>query len=168
MKVPSRFRTIVGGASAAAGAVGIPGAFSFGSDVAVLKGIWVTGTIMIANKDGLELSKNSIVGLAASAIIGAAVFISGSKLAAKLFHLIPGPGTLAAIGVNSFLDAFFTYRFLSSVAKVFDKYDTTQISIQILKNSIKLFNPWTFFDDVEDMKECIVEGLHLKHKFQNA
>lgn len=165
MAVPERFRKIVGGATAAAGGVGIVGAFSFGSDVLVLKGIWVTGALMILEKEGVEISKTELLRLTTSALVGAATFVAGSKIAAKLFHMIPGPGTIAAMGVNSFLDAFFTYRFLRSVAKVFDKYDKEEINMQLLTSCMSLFSIWTFFDDIQDMKECIALGAEFKHLF---
>lgn len=167
MSVPTRFRGIVGGATTAAGAIGIPGAFSFGTDVPVLLGIWGAGATIIASESGLDLTKEDFIKLGTSALAGTACFVAGSKLAAKLFHLVPGPGTFAAIGVNSFLDAFFTYRFLRSVAKVFDRYDKEEITMQVLISSLSLFSAWTFIDDVIDMKECIAEGMHLKHLFMS-
>lgn len=167
MAIPQRFRKIVGGASAAAGAVGVPGAFSFGSDVIILKGIWVTGALLIIDKANMKMSRNDALQLATSALVGAATFVAGSKLAAKLFHLVPGPGTLGAICVNSFLDAFFTYRFLRSVAKVVDKYDGEEISYQVFTSCMSLFSVATFFDDIGDMKDCMAEGAHLKDLFSN-
>jgi len=167
MSIPVRFRKIVGGASLAAGAVGIPGAFSFGSDVIVLKGIWITGALIIIEEAGVEMKRNDALQLATSALAGAATFVAGSKIAAKLFHLVPGPGTIGAICVNSFLDAFYTYRFLRCVAEVMDKYDEEKIGYEILKNSISLFSLTTFFDDIDDMKECMAEGAHLKALFEN-
>jgi hypothetical protein len=165
MAVPSRFTKIVGGASAAAGAVGVPGAFSFGSDVIVLKGIWVTGILLICSEAKVKLTKKEALQLATAGLVGAATFVAGSKIAAKLFHLIPGPGTLAAIGINSFLDAFFTYSFLRSVAKIMEKYDEEHLALEAVKSGLSLFSIMTFFDDVKDMNDCIAQGMHLKDLF---
>jgi hypothetical protein len=165
MSVPNRFRSIVGGASLAAGAVGVPGAFAFGADVPVLIGIWASGAALIVDEAGGSFSKEDLVPLATATVTGTATFIAGSKLAAKLFHLVPGPGTLAAIGVNSFLDAFFTYRFLRAVAKVYDQRDPEEITYQMLMNCISLFSAWTFLDDIKDMKECMEAGVQMKEAF---
>jgi len=156
----------VGGAAGAAGAVGIPGAFAFGADVPILIGIWIAGAAAIVDKAGHSASDAQLKALATSALAGAASFVAGSKLAAKLFHLLPGPGTLAAIGVNSSLDAFFTYRFLRCVSKVYDSYDSEEMIWQNLQHGISLFSVWTLFDDIEDMINCIAEGKHLVSEFK--
>lgn len=166
MSVPKKFRSIVGGASKVAGAVGVPGAFAFGADVPVLIKIWVTGAILIANKAGHAASKKEITALATTASSGVATFITGSKLATKLFHLVPGPGTVTAIGVNSSLNAIFTYRFLRSVSKVFDQYDNEEMIWQNLKNGLSMISVFTIIEDIEDMMACMSEGKELVDQFK--
>jgi hypothetical protein len=165
MSVPTRFRSIVGGASLAAGGIGVPGAFAFGADVPFLLGIWTTGAFLIVDEAGGSFSREDIAPLATSALCGAAAFVGGSKIAAKLFHLVPGPGTVAAIGANSFLDAFFTYKFLRSVAKVYDRRDVEDISMEMLTSCVSLFSAWTFLDDIKDMTDCLATGAHMKEAF---
>lgn len=165
MAVPNQFRKIVGGASLAAGGIGVPGAFSFGADVPALMGIWGTGAVMITKKAGISLSKKKAMGLATNGASGVVTFLSGSKVASMCFHMLPGPGTLAAIGVNSSLNAFFTYRFLRSVAKVCDTYDSEEITHQVLMNGIALLSLTTILSDFGDMKSCMADGFGMKGEF---
>jgi uncharacterized protein (DUF697 family) len=104
-----------------AGAVGVPGAFSFGLDVSVMAGIWSTMLMEIAKRSGRKVSQDFGVKLVTGVLAGVAAYVGGSKLAMKLLHLIPGAGTLAAIGVNSLLNLFFTWRFGNAMAKLFER-----------------------------------------------
>ncbi len=168
MSVPSRFRSIVGGGSAAAGALGVPGSLAFGSDVPFLLSIWGVGACMIADESGNSSCKGAVRAFMTSSLSGTALFLGGSKFASTIFHLIPGPGTLAAVGVNSSLNAFFTYRFLRSVAKVFDQLDGEEMLHQSLVNSIALFSVFGIASDFGDMKDCILEGRHLIDRFGSS
>jgi hypothetical protein len=168
MAVPRRFRPIVGGASAAAGALGVPGAFAFGADVPILIGIWTLGAVMIVDKAGATTTKAQLKAFVTSTISGAALFMAGSKLATAIFHLLPGPGTLAAMGVNSSLNALFTYRFLRSVAKVYDDYDGEEMVMRNLNSALSLFSVVGILSDASDMKDCICEGRHLVDAFRRA
>ena len=69
------------------------------------------------------------------------LYKNGSKVATMALHTFPGAGTLAALGINSGLNAFFTYRYLRSVAKVYDKYDDER-----------------FFDCRYIVKVCMIDG----------
>lgn len=121
MAVKEMYRNIVKVATAAAGAVGVPGAFSFGLDVTALSAIWITMIISIADKSGHKVDKSFAGKLAAGLLAGVAAYIAGSKLAIGLLHLIPGAGTLAAIGVNSLLNALYTYKMGHALSNLFDK-----------------------------------------------
>ena len=166
MAVPEKFRDIVGAGAAAAGALGVPGAFAFGADVPVLMGIWATGALMISKRAGFQTSEEQVKGLVTSSLGGLALYLTGAKLASKLFHLLPGPGTLAAIGVNSSLNALFTYRFLRSVAKVYDDFDNEEINFQIAINTLTDLLPWVILDDIHDMYRCMSEGKELVECFK--
>jgi len=166
MSVPERFRKIVGGGALYAGAVGVPGAFAFGADVPILISIWCIGGVMIASEAGNVTTKDHFKGIATSTLSGAALFLAGSKFAASLFNLLPGPGTMAAIGVNSSLNAFFTYRFLRSVAKVYDKFDTEELIMQNLLSLASLFSIFDIGSDVADMMDCMKDGAQLKDCFR--
>lgn len=50
MAVPMKYRRIVGAAAKAAGAIGVPGAFSFGLDVAVMGTIWAAMIFAVAER----------------------------------------------------------------------------------------------------------------------
>lgn len=167
MAVPDQFREIVGGATIAAGGIGVPGAFAFGADVPILIGIWTTGAAMIADQSNRSIEKQEIKAIVVSVASGTATFVAGTKVAAKLFHLLPGPGTLAAVGINSGLNAFFTYKFLRATAKIFDKYDDEEMIMQALGSGLQLFTVWTFPTDVIDMVACCSEaGTSMADKFK--
>lgn len=165
MSVPDRFRPIVGAGSAAAGAIGVPGSFVPGADVPILLSIWGVGGCLIADESGNAGCKGALKGFIASSLSGSALFVGGSKLASTCFHLVPGPGTLAAIGVNSSLNAFFTYRFLRCVSKVFDRLDDEEMIMQSLASGVTLFSVFGIASDFADMKDCICEGRRLIDQF---
>ena len=158
MSIPSDFRPIVANCTKTAGVVGVPGAFSFGADVPILIGIWSVGAGMIADEAGNASDSEQLKALASSTLSGVALFLGGSKIASTLFNLLPGPGTVAAIGVNSSLNAFFTYRFLRSVAKIYDKYDDEEMINRSLVSGLNLFSVWTIPADIGDMMEIILEA----------
>lgn len=60
----------------------------------------------------------------------------GCKTATKLFHLIPGAGTIAAMGISSLQNMIFTYRFAITLTRIFNKgivnYDTLADSIKYM------------------------------------
>lgn len=121
MAVKEKYRKIVKVATVTAGGIGVPGAFSFGLDVTALSGTWIIMILAVADKSGHEMDKAFAGKLAAGVLAGVAAYIAGSKLAMGLLHLIPGAGTLAAIGVNSLLNALYTYKMGHALSNLFDK-----------------------------------------------
>lgn len=137
MAIPVKYRSIVVTATKAAGAAGIPGAFLGPVDVAAMAGIWGVMIYAIAEKSdhGAVLNKNTAVTLATSIAEGLALYVGGSKVASYLLHLIPGVGTVGAVGVNVFMNALYTYRLGSHVAKMFER---TTLSTEDLLGSAKI------------------------------
>lgn len=158
MAVPEQFKKIVAGGAVAAGVIGVPGAFTFGADVPILISIWGYGAALIVSEAGGSTTKKEMLALATSALSGFTFFLIGSKIAAAAFNLVPGPGTLAAVGVNSSLNAFFTYRFLRHVARVYDMYDSEEITTSIIKRGLSIFSLVSVGTDFQEMKELIEEA----------
>jgi uncharacterized protein (DUF697 family) len=103
-----KYEGIINKATLAAGAIGAPGAFSFGLDVSVMTGIWGTMIVAIAEKSGREMDKTTAAKIASGVAAGVAAYIAGSKLAVNVIRFIPGPGTLAAMAANTGLNAWYT------------------------------------------------------------
>lgn len=53
----------------------------------------------------------------------------GCKTATKLFLLIPGAGTLTAMGLSSLQNAIFTYRFAVVLTQIFEagRFDSSTL-----------------------------------------
>ena len=121
MSIAKQYRPVVGAAAKAAAAIGVPGAFSFGLDVVGMGAIWAGMIREIAQRSNHKIDKHFAKKVAFGVSAGAGAYIGGSKIAMKLLHLIPGAGTLAAIGVNSFMNFLFTYKLGNGLSKMFDK-----------------------------------------------
>lgn len=69
-------------------------------------------------------------------LLGMGGYSLGCKTATKLFHLIPGAGTLAAMGLSSLQNIIFTYRFAITLSRIFKQgsvdYDTLADSIKYM------------------------------------
>ena len=121
MAVKQKYRGIVRTATMSAGAIGVPGAFSFGADVAAMSTIWVSMIIAISEKSGHKVNGAYAAKLASCVLAGVGAYVGGSKIAMKLLHLIPVAGTLSAIGVNSLLNGLYTYKLGHAISNLFDK-----------------------------------------------
>jgi len=156
MAVEQKYRDIVRNATMAAGAIGVPGAFSFGADVAAMTGIWATMIVSISQKSGHKVDKVFATKLASGVLAGVGAYVGGSKIAMKLLHLIPGFGSLAAIGVNSTLNALFTYKLGHAISNLFNKgsFDTSDITntVTIL---LTLVVGLPTFDELSDLISMI-------------
>lgn len=158
MSIPPQFRKEVANCTRAAGLIGAPGSLVPGSDVPFLLGTWVVGTLMISDKAKQPTDEEEVKAIITSAVSGAGFFWGGSKVAAMALHAFPGAGTLAALGINSGLNAFFTYRYLRSVAKVYDKYDDEEMIHRVLSSGMSLLALWSVIEDVEEMLEVITDS----------
>ena len=137
MSIAKQYRPVVGAAAKAAAAIGVPGAFSFGLDVVGMGAIWAGMIREIAHQSVHKIDNHYAKKVACGIAAGAGAYVGGSKLAMKLLHLIPGAGTLAAIGVNCFMHFLFTYKLGHGISKMFkkgsfDDYDAAQAVIVLL------------------------------------
>jgi uncharacterized protein (DUF697 family) len=152
MAVKKQYRDIVRRATVASGAIGVPGALSFGLDVTAMSGVWVTMILAISDKSKHRVDKVFATKLAAGVLAGVAAYVGGSKIAMGLLHLIPGAGTLAAMGVNSSLNALFTYKLGHALSNLFDKgeFDDSDVTnaIHALLTLIVGLPTWSEMSDL--------------------
>lgn len=76
--------------------------------------------VAMANKSGHQISPSFVTKFIASLGIGVAAYYGGCKAANWLFHLIPGAGTLIAMGVSSVMNAIFTYKVAAALSGQLD------------------------------------------------
>lgn len=152
MSIAKQYRPVVGAAAKAAAAIGVPGAFSFGLDVVGMGTIWAAMIREIAQRSGHEVDMQYAKKIACGIAAGAGAYIGGSKLAMKLLHLIPGAGTLAAIGVNSFMNFLFTYKLGHGLSKMFEKgsYDDSDAAqaVIVLLGVVAVLPSWGEMHDM--------------------
>jgi uncharacterized protein (DUF697 family) len=134
------------------------GAIPF-TDVAIMSGIWGTMIVSIAARSGHPLSKGHAVKLAAAVLTGIGTFKFGTKVFTTILHLFPGIGTITAIGIDSFINAFQTYRFGKKLAKQFDNsnFDGEQFmefSGQLIETVLDV-RPDHVWEDAWDALACI-------------
>ncbi|MBR1969096.1 MAG: hypothetical protein IKA17_01940 [Clostridia bacterium] len=103
-----------------AGFAGPIGAFSTIADVTALGSVWGGLFYTLASNRGLPIDKNQAIKICETILLGSAAYYIGCKAAVKFFHLIPGAGTLAAMGISSFENIVFTYRFALAVSQVLE------------------------------------------------
>ncbi len=152
MAIPQNYRSTVNAAAKAAGGLGVPGAFSFGLDVTGMITIWSLMIREIAIISGHRVDASFAKKIAYGVGAGIAAYIGGSKIAMKLLHLIPGLGSLAAIGVNSGLNFLFTYKLGSALSKMFDKgaFDDSDVTeaVYVLTTLVAAIPAWSDLNDM--------------------
>lgn len=121
MTVEREYRDIVEKAVIAAAGIGIPGALSFGLDVAALSTAWAIMIAAIADESGHDMDKAFAAKLAVGVLAGVGGYVAGSKTAVTLLNFIPGAGTLAAMGVNGVMNALYTYKMGHAMSTLLDK-----------------------------------------------
>ena len=94
--------------------------FFTAADVGGLATTWGTCFYALATNRGLDIDKEVAIEIAKSTILGAGAYYVGCKTATKFFNLIPGAGTLVAMGVSSLTNIVFTYRFALSLSEALD------------------------------------------------
>lgn len=133
----------------------MPGAFRLGTDAPILTGIWVLGTILIARKSSKPIPIKQATAIAAAAVSGVSLFLGGALIASRVFKALPDVGLLETIGIKSSLNAFFTYRYMRAVAKVYDKYDNEEMIHRVLASGVPLLLVSTLNADVEEMTKIL-------------
>jgi hypothetical protein len=163
MAIEKQYREIVGAASKAAGLIGVPGAFLFGLDVSVVGGIWAAMVVALGAKSNHKIDKVFAFKLATGVLAGTAAYVGGSKIAMSLLHLMPGIGSIGAIGVNSTLNYLFTYRLGHAMSKLFDKggYDEVDVSA-LITTVLPLVAGIPNLDEIRDMITLTTESVSPK------
>jgi hypothetical protein len=136
MAVRKEYRGIVGAAAKAAGLIGVPGAFSFGLDVTAMTGIWAAMIVALGAKSNHKVDKIFAAKLATGILTGIAAYVTGSKIAMKLLHLVPGAGSIAAMGVNGTLNYVFTYRVGHAISNLFAKGNYDEADMKVLLTTV--------------------------------
>ena len=136
MEIPYALRVDVKLAIAETGLLGPIGAFSSVADVASIAGWWGYLLVQYSKHYGVALDKEAAKKICSTALLGMGGYYLGCKTATKLFHMIPGAGTLAAMGISSLQNIIFTYRFAITLTRIFNKgnvdYDTLADSIKYM------------------------------------
>ena len=85
---------------------------------------------------------------------GVMKYIAGCKAATKLFHLIPGAGTVIAIAGSTLENIVFTYRFACSVTDIMHKEN--RINSENWDSKVtKIIDEFAFENWIEDMNEIV-------------
>ena len=136
MEIPYALRGDVKLAIFETGALGPIGAFSSTADIAAIAGWWGYLLVQYSKHYGVTLDKEAAKKICSTALLGMGGYYLGCKTATKLFHLIPGAGTIAAMGISALQNIIFTYRFAVTLTRIFSKgnvnYDTLADSIKYM------------------------------------
>ena len=119
MEIPKNMREDVKFAILEAGAFGPIGAFSTVADVGAIATVWGYLLFKYTKQYGYKLEKDDAVKICTTALLGLGGYYAGCKMATKLFHIIPGAGTLLAMGISSLANVIFTYRFALALTRIF-------------------------------------------------
>lgn len=117
-----------------AGTMGPIGAFSTVADVAGIAGWWGYLLVCYAKHYNYAIDIEMAKKLCATVLLGMGGYYFGCKTATKLFHMIPGAGTLAAMGISSLQNVIFTYRFAVTLTCIFS---AGSVKLDMLADSIK-------------------------------
>ena len=129
MEIPTALRGDVKLAILETGLLGPIGAFSTVADVASIGGWWGYLLVKYAKHYGMELDKEAAKKICSTAILGMGGYYLGCKTATRLFHMIPGAGTIAAMGMSALQNIIFTYRFAITLTRIFSKGNVDRDSL---------------------------------------
>ncbi len=139
MEIPETLRGSVKLAIVQTGLLGTIGAFSTTADVASIAGWWGFLLVKYAKHYGVEMDREAAKKICSTALLGMGGYYLGCKTATRLFHLIPGAGTIAAMGLSSLQNIIFTYRFAITLTRIFKggsvNFDTLSDSIKYMFGS---------------------------------
>ncbi len=134
MEIPCALRSDVKLAILETGLLGPIGAFSTVADVASIGGWWGYLLVKYAKYYGMEMDKEAAKKICSTAILGMGGYYLGCKTATRLFHMIPGAGTIAAMGMSALQNIIFTYRFAVTLSRIFAKGN---VNVNTLVDAIK-------------------------------
>lgn len=134
MEIPCALRSDVKLAILETGLLGPVGAFSTVADVASIGGWWGYLLVKYSKYYGMEMDKEAAKKICSTAILGMGGYYLGCKTATRLFHMIPGAGTIAAMGMSALQNIIFTYRFAVTLSRIFAKGN---VNVNTLVDAIK-------------------------------
>ena len=134
MEIPCALRSDVKLAILETGLLGPIGAFSTVADVASIGGWWGYLLVKYSKYYGMEMDKEAAKKICSTAILGMGGYYLGCKTATRLFHMIPGAGTIAAMGMSALQNIIFTYRFAVTLSRIFAKGN---VNVDTLVDAIK-------------------------------
>lgn len=106
------------------------------SDIVIMSGIWGTMIVSIAARAGHPLSMERATKLATALFTGVLAFKAATKVLTAILHFFPGIGTITALGIDSFINAFQTYRLGRQFAKELDQADFNMDHVMELAGGI--------------------------------
>lgn len=133
MEISSALRADIKLAVFETGILGPIGAFSSIANVANIAGWWGFLSVQYSKYYGIQLDQEAAKKICSTALLGMGGYYLGCKTATKLFHLIPGAGTLTAMGMSALQNIIFTYRFAVTLTRIFREGTA---SFDTLSNSI--------------------------------
>jgi hypothetical protein len=152
MAIKSRYRGIVQKGVVASMAAGPLGAVTGPFDATAVFAIWSTMLIAIARESGHKLDGTFVTKFLSTVGSAAIAYYGGCKAATWLFNLVPGAGTLVAIGASTAMNAVFTYKFGAAVSNLFDKDDfDLKDAFKAAKAVISLLCTFPTISEVEDL-----------------
>lgn len=152
VRIPKKYRGATQIALAAAASAGPVGAFVTAADIASIAGIWGTLLYSVAKKESYVLDKDTAVKVCKSALLGMGGYYAGCKVATKIFMFIPGAGFFVGMGVSTFANILFTYRFALTLTTMF-RSNGNSLDIQELVANIK--NMYTGNGVVDDIGQIV-------------
>lgn len=141
VEIPYALRESVKLAITEAGALGTIGAFSTALDVANIAVWWGYLLVEYSRYYGVKVDKATAKKICSTALLGMGGYYLGCATATKLFHLIPGAGTLTAMGISALQNIIFTYRFAMTLTRIFRR---RTVDINTLADSIIQMYAGTF------------------------
>jgi len=156
MAIAKKYRVIVRNGVASATAAGPLGAVTGPFDAAAIGSIWTTMLVAIGDRSGHSIDGTFVTKFISTVGSGAVAYYGGCKAATWLFHLIPGAGTLAAMGVSSALNAVFIYKFGAATSKLLNKNSFDLTDAADAASSV-LLSMCTFpsFGEVKDLLDLM-------------
>lgn len=136
MSLPEPYERIVSRTARIAGAAGVPGSVIPAIDVTAMFFLWVNMTREIAKISGHPINKRYAMKLIYSISAGSFLYYGGSRVMTSLLHLIPGAGTVTAVGTNATLNYVYTRILGSKLALQFNRPEVDLKSVALMAASI--------------------------------
>jgi uncharacterized protein (DUF697 family) len=130
------------------------GAIPF-SDVVIMSGIWGTMIVAIASRAGHPLTMERAFKLAGATLAGIGTFKLGTKAFTMALHFFPGIGTITAMGIDSFINAFQTYRLGVQLSEQFDRTTVSMEDMTSIVKHVMDLHPGRLWEDAWAVLGCI-------------